>query len=149
MANKGAKLLPNKIAVLAGSYEQIEPIEPLADQANFYFKMLLLCRAPVDWIPTDILLLTKLAKLMHECDKLQETLDREGYTDLSPKGGQIVNPTFTVLNAIESRVIVMQTKLGAYVLSKGSQGGKQTTLIGTRAKDRLTHEKEKTTDIIG
>lgn len=144
-----AKHLHNKIAVLASSYEEIEPIEPLEDQPNFYFKMLLLCRAPVDWIPTDILLLTKLAKLMYECDKLQEMLDKEGYTDVTPKGGAMVNPTFTVLNALESRVIVMQTKLGAYVLGKASTGGKQKTLMGTRTKDRLRHEKEKTSDIIG
>ena len=108
-----------KALQLAEGRKPLEPVQPLNDQAKYYFELYTSCRPSYDWSRGDLIRLTAISRSMAEIDALTAQLESEGYTVINNRGTQIMNPIMTARDQLTRTVMAAERSLSLYAPVEG------------------------------
>lgn len=105
--------------------QTLEPARPLNDNAQLIFEKVIRSRERTTWSELDIENATNLAWTLDRLQQVQDKLELEDDTIVSPKGQMVVNPLFNVLDKLGTNARAFADKLGLSASQRGIKGMKQ------------------------
>ena len=131
----------NKVKSFSSAPENIKPSADLDSAELARFQALIGSRESDTWVPADIELATHLAKLEVERDQMRDAYRAEGPKLIDHNGKQVVNPLFTIYNALLTQSTRLRRDLGLSASQRGVSGSKQKkrNLQDSNAKSSLSN----------
>ena len=120
-----------EVVALASEVIQVPEHITLNSVAEVYFREVINQRANADWPAHDVSMAAKLARMMAHEDELDAQLQDEGPTVTGVQGGEVKNPTATVLANLRASIATFRRQLCLHAQSAGRSAD-----IGSRRGQR-------------